>query len=521
VAPERNNIVTSIPDIRIQTCNAAPARPDGEYVLYWMTAFRRLGWNFALEHAADRARELGRPLVILEPLRAGHPWASDRFHRFVLDGMAGHARRLTKSKVLYYPYVEPAPGKGRGLLEALAGRACLVVADDHPGFFLPRMVAAAARKLKVRMEKVDSNGLLPLRATDRVFNAAFHFRRFLQKALPDHLADFPEEDPLASPLPKRLPGLPKEILRRWPAAVLDGTLSLAHLPIDHAVAPVPGLAGGSEAAAAVLERFLEERLGGYGEGRNHPDEQMSSGLSPYLHFGHVSPHQVFAAVASWEEWTPERLGQGARGAVDGWWGMSPAAEKFLDEAITWREVGYNMAVHQPGFDQYGSLPDWAQRTLGQHERDPRPHLYSLEEFEAATTHDEVWNAAQTQLVREGRIHNYLRMLWGKKVLHWSASPREALAVLIELNNKYALDGRDPNSCTGIFWCLGRYDRPWAPERPVFGTVRYMSTESTLRKLRLKRYLERHSSQEQLFTGSAGVPPATNQVTSPARRRRSQ
>ncbi len=485
--------MTNIPDIRIQSCNAAPVRADGEYVLYWMTAFRRLGWNFALEHAAERARELGRPLVIFEPLRAGYPWASDRFHRFVLDGMAGHARRLAKSKVLYYPYVEPAPGQGRGLLEALAGRACLVVADDYPGFFLPKMVAAAASKLKVRMEKVDSNGLLPLRATDRVFTAAFHFRRFLQKTLPDHLADFPEENPLASPLPRRLPELSPEILRRWP----PGPVDLALLPIDHSVAPVPGVAGGNEAAGAVLERFLEERLGGYGEGRNHPDAEMSSGLSPYLHFGHISPHQVFAAVASWEEWTPERLGQGARGAVDGWWGMSPAAEKFLDEAITWREVGYNMATHQPDFDQYGSLPEWAQRTLGQHEGDPRPHLYSLEEFEAAGTGDEVWNAAQTQLVREGRIHNYLRMLWGKKVLHWSASPREALAVLIELNNKYALDGRDSNSYTGIFWCLGRYDRPWAPERPVFGSVRYMSTESTLRKLRLKRYLEKYGSQMNL------------------------
>jgi deoxyribodipyrimidine photo-lyase len=485
--------MSNIPEIRSQACNAAPVRAGGEYVLYWMTAFRRLGWNFALEHAANRARELGRPLVIFEPLRAGYPWASDRFHRFVLDGMAEHSKRLAKSKVFYYPYVEPSPGEGSGLLEALAERACLVVADDYPGFFLPRMVAAAARKLKVRMEKVDSNGLLPLRAADKAFSAAFHFRRFLQKTLPVHLADFPEENPLASPLPKRLPALPPEILRRWP----PGPADLALLPIDHSVAPVPGAAGGDKSAAAVLERFLEQRLGGYGEGRNHPDEEMSSGFSPYLHFGHVSPHQIFAAVASWEEWTPERLGQGARGAVDGWWGMSPAAEKFLDEAITWREVGYNMAFHQPDFDQYGSLPEWAQRTLGQHESDPRPHLYSLEEFEAAGTEDEVWNAAQTQLVREGRIHNYLRMFWGKKVLHWSASPREALAVLIELNNKYALDGRDPNSYTGIFWCLGRYDRPWAPERPVFGSVRYMSTESTLRKLRLKRYLERYGSQMNL------------------------
>ncbi|MES1240619.1 MAG: deoxyribodipyrimidine photolyase [Acidobacteriota bacterium] len=480
--------MTSVPEIRIQLCNEAPIRPDGEFVLYWMTAFRRLGWNFALQHAAGRARRLGRPLVILEPLRAGYPWACDRFHRFVLDGMAVHARRLARSNALYYPYVEPRPGAGKGLLEALAARACVVVADDSPGFFLPRMVDAAGRRLKVRMEKVDANGLLPLRAADHAFTAAFHLRRFLQKTLPGHLGDFPHADPLRK-LPPRLESLPAEILKRWPPGA---ETSLSGLPIDHDVPPVPGIQGGGEAAAATLERFLDERLETYGEGRNQPDEETTSGLSPYLHFGHVSSHQIFAALAGREEWTPERLGQGSRGAVEGWWGMSPAAEKFLDEAVTWREVGYNMAFHHPDSDRYESLPDWALRTLGKHEADPRPNLYPLEDFEAARTQDEIWNAAQTQLVREGRIHNYLRMLWGKKVLHWSKTPREALAVLIQLNNRYALDGRDPNSYTGIFWCLGRYDRPWAPERPVFGTVRYMSSESARRKLRLDRYLSRYA-----------------------------
>jgi deoxyribodipyrimidine photo-lyase len=483
--------VTNVPEIRIQPCNTAPIRPDGGFVLYWMTAFRRLGWNFALEHAADHARRLGRPLVILEPLRAGYPWASDRFHRFVLDGMAEHARRLAGSNVLYYPYVEPLPGKGKGLLEALAARACVVVADDSPGFFLPRMIGAAAPRVKVRMEKVDANGLLPLRTADRAYTAAFHLRRFLQKSLPGHLGDFPDADPLRD-LPPRLASLPEEILKRWP----PGTkASLAGLPIDHDVPPVPGMPGGDEAAAAALERFLDERLVTYGEGRNQPDEETTSGLSPYLHFGHVSSHQLFAALAEREEWSPERLGHGSRGAVEGWWGMSPAAEKFLDEAVTWREVGYNMAFHHPDSDRYESLPAWALRTLAEHEADPRPHLYELEDFEAARTHDDIWNAAQTQLVQEGRIHNYLRMLWGKKILHWSRTPREALAVLIQLNNKYALDGRDPNSYTGIFWCLGRYDRPWAPERPVFGSIRYMSSESARKKLRLDRYLSRYAPGE--------------------------
>ncbi len=494
--------VTTIPHLRIHSLNDAPIRPGGDHVLYWMVAFRRLGWNYALERAAEAARELGKPLVVLEPLRAGYRWASDRFHRFVLDGMAEHARRLAATNVLYHPYVEPRPGEGRGLLEALAARACLVVTDDFPGFFLPHMLRAAGEKVNVRLEAVDSNGLFPLRAAERAFVTAFDFRRTLQKVLPEHLGDMPAADPLAAPLPARLPALPEEILRRWPAAgedLLAGKAgSLAALPIDHAVAPVPGVRGGDAAGAALLARFVKDRLKGYGEGRNQPEEEVTSGLSPYLHFGFVGAHQLFAAVAGHEGWSSQRLAAGGRRAKEGWWGMSAAAEKFLDEAITWREVGFNLASRREDSDRWESLPDWARRTLDAHAADPRPALYDLAGFEEARTHDELWNAAQRQLVREGRIHNYLRMLWGKKILHWTASPREALDVMIELNNKYALDGRDPNSTTGIFWCLGRYDRPWAPERPVFGTIRYMSTESTRRKLKVNGYLARYGAVPGLF-----------------------
>lgn len=488
--------MAAIPEIRIRACNSEPVR-DGDFVLYWMIAARRLGWSFALERAADEARRLGKPLVILEPLRCGYHWASDRIHRFVLEGMAGHAARLAGSKVLYLPYVEPAPGAGQGLLAALARHACLVVTDDFPTFFLPRMVAAAGAKLTARLEAVDSNGLLPLRAADRDFVTAAHFRRFLQKVLPEHLQRAPAEDPLRAPLPKGLPVLPPEIAKRWPMAdpeLLTGG-SLAALPIDHSVAPVAALPGGDAAAERSLHRFLDERLERYGEGRNDPSEDVTSTLSPYLHFGNISIHQVFAAVAARERWTPDRLAARPTGAREGWWGMSPAAEKFLDEAITWREVGYNMAAHRTDFERYESLPEWARATLEKHAGDPRPHLYSHDQLAAAATHDEIWNAAQEQLRQDGRIHNYLRMLWGKKVLEWSASPRQALEILIDLNNKYALDGRDPNSYTGIFWTLGRYDRPWPPERPIFGVVRYMSSESTRRKFKVDGYVARHGKKQ--------------------------
>jgi deoxyribodipyrimidine photo-lyase len=203
---------------------------------------------------------------------------------------------------------------------------------------------------------------------------------------------------------------------------------------------------------------------------------------------------VLDKLGAREGWREARLGRRRDGKREGFWGMSREAEAFLDELVTWRELGLNFCARREDYDRYESLPEWARRTLEAHAADRRTHLYDLDAFARAATHDPVWNAAQRQLLAEGRIHNYLRMLWGKKILEWTPHPREALRVMIELNNKYALDGRDPNSYSGIFWVLGRYDRPWAPERPIFGVVRYMSSDNTVRKLRIKRYLERWGGQ---------------------------
>lgn len=485
------------PASRIRTCNAAAVRADGQYVLYWMIACRRIEWNFSLQRAADWAAELRKPLVIFEPLRIGYRWASDRLHRFVIDGMANNAATVAAAKnrgVLYFPYVEPQPDAGKGLLAALAERACVVVTDDYPSFFLPQMVAAAANRLPVRLEQVDGNGLLPLRSTDRVFATAFSYRAHLQKELPPHLEQFPQENPLVGVELPPCKGLPAEIAQRWPPAskeLLSGEASeLAAMPIDHSVGVVKQR-GGSVAARQSLRRFIDRHLGRYAEIANEPDDDARSGLSPYLHFGHISPHELFQEVVQRENWTPDRLAPTSRGKREGWWGMSAGAEAWLDELVTWRELGFNMCSHRDDYDRYESLPAWALATLEMHAGDRREHFYALDQFAAAATHDPLWNAAQTQLVEEGRIHNYLRMLWGKKILEWTPSPRHALEIMIELNNRYALDGRDPNSYSGIFWVLGRYDRAWGPERPVFGTVRYMSSQNTARKLRVNEYLRRY------------------------------
>ncbi len=486
--------MSGVPADRIRRLNLEEENPRGTYVLYWMTAARRARWNFALERAAERAHALKRPLLVLEALRTDYPHASDRLHRFVLEGMRDNAAALARPGVLYYPYVEPSPGEGKGLLEALAQGACLVVTDDFPCFFLPRMVEAAARRVKVRMEAVDGNGLLPLEVSPEAFPTAYAFRRHLQKVLPPHLFRFPRPDPLQDGLPPPCPVLPAHLSARWPAADLDLLLApegLARLPIDHGVPPAD-LPGGSEAARARLAAFLAAGLDRYAAFRNDPAEDATSRLSPYLHFGHLSAHEVFLGVASAEGWNPGRLSPRATGAREGWWGMSPSAEAFLDQLVTWRELGYVYCRRRPGeYARFESLPGWARATLESHAADRRSHLYSLDDFTSAQTHDPLWNAAQRQLLREGRIHNYLRMLWGKKVLEWTPHPREALEALVALNDRFALDGRDPNSYTGILWCLGRHDRPWGPERAVFGTVRYMSSENTARKFDVKPYLRRY------------------------------
>ncbi|HUR20038.1 MAG TPA: hypothetical protein VMZ90_04465 [Vicinamibacterales bacterium] len=483
-----------VPATRVRAVNDRQARPDASYVLYWMTSSRRLASNFALQHAVASARAWNKPLVILEALRCDYRWASDRLHRFVIDGMADQARALRGSPVRYMPYVEPQRGSGRGLLARLAADACVVVTDDFPAFFLPRMVAAAGTRIDSRLEAVDSNGILPMRATEKVFLTAHSFRSYMQGTLREQLTSWPVAIPFDD-LPK-CPPLATDVQERWPVTpevVLTKPASfLATLPIDHSV-PAVETRGGATAAHAVLRRFVEERLARYADDHSHPDAEGTSGLSPYLHFGHLSTHDVFNALMNAEGWTSRRLGTGKRGQREGWWGVSGNAEAFLDQLITWRELGFNMCALRPDdYDRYSSLPAWARATLDRHTTDTRAYLYSREELSNAATHDHVWNAAQTELVVSGTCHNYMRMLWGKKILEWTRSPEEALETMIEVMDRYALDGRDPNSYSGYCWTLGRYDRPWGPEREIFGTVRYMSSVNTLKKLRMKQYLAKWS-----------------------------
>ncbi|MFN7918360.1 MAG: hypothetical protein U0Q55_23660 [Vicinamibacterales bacterium] len=470
--------------------NARPVTREGAFVLYWMIAARRAASNYALDRALEWCRELGRPLVVLEALRCDYPYASDRLHRFVFGGMLDNKRAFAGTAVQYIPYVEPAPGAGRGLIEAASAQACVVVTDEFPGFFLPAAVEAAGRRVTVRLEAVDSNGLIPLRASPRAYPAAVHFRRFMQGVLREHVVAEPNPAPGFSGLASAR-SVQLEWQERWAPAsdeLLAGSpAALGALPIDHSVGVVD-MPGGTTAARASLASFVARRLTDYAEAHNHPDVAGTSRLSPYLHFGHLSAHQVFKAVMAHERWNIGRLGPKPTGGREGWWGVGPSAEAFLDQLVVWRELGYGFAHHRPDdYNRFEGLPGWAQETLEAHSRDPRPVVYDFRRLEEADTHDPVWNAAQREMVRDGWMHNYMRMLWGKKILEWSPSPRVAFDTMVRLMDRWSVDGRDPNSYSGYAWTLGRFDRPW-PERPIFGTIRYMSSDSALKKLKLKAYL---------------------------------
>jgi deoxyribodipyrimidine photo-lyase len=489
-----------VPPVRIRRLNVRDLRADGRYVLYWMTTARRLSSNFSLDRAVDLALSIGKPLVILESLATDDPYASDRLHQFVLEGMADHARAATRTGAVYYPYIERRRGESAGLIEAMTSPSCAVVTDDYPVSSVQHALRDLSPRLPVPFEAVDSNGILPMQLVADPFGTARAFRAHLQRHLRAHLDEWPSKHPLSRlPIIKgSVPLLPDALRERWRSASVSEFAAparlLTQLPIDHSVTK-SSIAGGAKAAAATLRAFVDDSLELYGERQRHPDLEGTSHLSPYLHFGHIAAHDVFAAVMTHEQWTSRQLGTRGGGRREGWWGVRPGAEAFLDQIVTWRELGFNMCATRPeAYDRYDSLPAWARATLESHAHDRRAPAYSVDELESAATHDPVWNAAQRQLTRDGWMHNYLRMLWGKKILEWTPSPEAALDAMTRLMDKHAIDGRDPNSYSGYCWTLGRYDRPWPPERPIFGSVRYMSSASTVRKLKMKRYLEKYGPE---------------------------
>ena len=426
-------------DRRIRKLNDAAVRADGRYVLYWCRWNRRVDANHALAFAAGLANQLDLPLLFLESLTCDYPYASDRLHTFALQGMPETAARLRKLGAGCVFHIPRRRHDGESALPALSRDAAAVVTDDCP---------LSAPSVAPACFAVDSSCVVPPGCIPGRCYAAYSIRPKIHKLLPQFLQPVPAVR-LRRPFDQPLPALHTEVDAARIAQLV------AACEIDHSVGPPAGLHGGRAQAKRCLKTFLEHRLRRYAREKNEPSARATSALSPYLHWGHISSLEVALAVRKHAD--EHKL----------------IADEFLEELIVRRELAFNFVRHAADAASLRELPEWARRTLDLHRNDRRNPLYTREQLEAAATCDDLWNAAQTELLLRGRIHGYYRMYWGKKILEWSPTPEEALASAIYLNDRYALDGQDPNGYAGILWCFGLHDRPW-PERPVFGSVRCMS-----------------------------------------------
>ncbi len=511
--------MSTIRDARVRNANDHKPDTTGEYVLYWCSMYRRLTHNHALDYALHWARQLKKPLVVYEGLKLNAPWASTRFHQFILEGMIDNAAAAKELGVIYWPFVETPDDRGRGLVRQLCSKACLLVTDDYPQYIVPAQIRAIAEQVTIPVYAVDGNSVVPLSLLGPPTGAAAHLRPKIHKQFALAWANRASAEPDFEKVGVKK--APKPPFKLWEAPKDLGAF-VRGLPVDQTVPAVSGAIGGTVEAKLVLKDFLKFKLKKYGTERNLPDapkRNAASGLSWHLHYGHLSIEELIAATLP-DGWTEADIHTKTRDKSD-FYCRDTNVNGFLDEAITWRDVGYqwnfaksrlatggsNRSWEARGerpsfnFESYdfspvaasgtldGVLPAWAKATLNKHAGDRREYLYNLEQFENADTHDDLWNAAQRELVATGRIHNYLRMLWAKKVLEWSESPEAAYRILELLNNKYAIDGRDPNSYTGILWTFGLFDRFWPPERPVLGNIRYMSSGNTAKKFKMGPYIE--------------------------------
>ncbi|MGQ9688034.1 MAG: deoxyribodipyrimidine photo-lyase [Desulfobaccales bacterium] len=425
-------------------------------VAYWMSREQRAHDNWALLYAQQLALERRVPLMVVFCLAPQFLGATLRQYDFLLRGLAELAQELDKHRITFHLLRgEPEEEIPRW---AAARDIALVVTDFDPLRLKRQWKEAAARQLSIPVLEVDAHNIVPCwLASPKQEWAAYSFRPKLHRVLEEFLIPFPPL--LRHPIP------PLD-----PASPLDVPHLLASLPVDRTVPPVAWLKPGERAAKEHLRRFVAEKLPAYDRDRNNPTRQGQSDLSAYLHFGQLAPQRVALEVR--ESGAPR-----------------PATEAFLEELIVRRELSDNFCYYNPHYDRFEGFPDWGRRTLDNHRDDEREYLYTLAAFEAARTHDPLWNAAQLEMVQRGKMHGYLRMYWAKKILEWTASPEEALEVAIYLNDRYELDGRDPNGYTGIAWSLGGvHDRAWG-ERPVFGKIRYLSFKGAARKFDVQAYIE--------------------------------
>lgn len=430
---------------------------DNPYVVYWMQSSQRTEYNHTLEYAIQEANSLKKPLIVYFGITDCFPEANERHYFFMLEGLKIVKAELAARNIgMLIGKVSPEIGA----LE-ISSLAALMIVDMGYLRIERQWRDFLAQNAVCPVIQVESNVIVPVESasTKEEYSAAT-FRAKISKIL----------DSFISPLSEATVNLPSTNLEipfvEFDVDDIEG--AVAQLKIDKTVKPVKFFKGGTSQAKKLLEDFISKKLPLYSKYRNEPGLDYSSNISPYLHFGQISPLYIFRRLVD--------LNQDDK-------------KEFLEELIVRRELGMNFVFYNERYDSYEAIPSWAKSTLENHTADYREYSYTLEELERANTHDLYWNAAQKEMLLTGKMHGYMRMYWGKKILEWSISPEDAYRRAIYLNNKYCLDGRDPNSFAGVAWCFGKHDRPWK-ERAVFGTVRYMNSKGLDRKFDMAKYLEK-------------------------------
>jgi deoxyribodipyrimidine photo-lyase len=427
-------------------------------VVYWMQRTQRALDNPALDVAVEAANVLGQPVVIFFAPVPFYPHANLRHYAFLAQGIPDIAERARKRGIGFVLRTYPEHSLTRFCDEV---KASLVIGDENPLREPRRWRELAAKKLNMPLWTVDADVIVPSKLLEKEQYAARIIRPRLQRTLEQFL-------PLAGNPCAKVEWQKPRGQRTLPD---DGSLDITAgwKELDRSVKPVDSFRGGTGEALCLLDEFVKHKLARYPENHGKPEIDGTSRLSPYLHFGHIGPHTIMNAVRK---------------------SRAPQAPKddYINQFVTWRELSINFVHFNPVYDSIECAPDWAHKTLAAHARDPRPVLYTREQFEAARTHDELWNAAQLQMLHAGWMHNYMRMYWAKKILEWSPSPAVAWQTALYLNDKYFLDGRDPDGYAGVAWAIGgKFDRPWF-DRPIFGTIRWMSGDAARKKFDAERYI---------------------------------
>ena len=447
---------------RIQALNGKKIL-DKPYVIYWMQSSQRVEYNHALEYAIEMANELNKPLLVYFGITDSFPEANWRHYRFMLEGLKEVRYDLHKRNIdMLIQKVSPE----KGAIE-LSSRAALMVVDRGYLRVERHWRKLVAENANCPIVQVETNVIVPIEtASQKEEYSAATLRRKLNRLLDDFVIPLDEQK-------VKIPSTDMHLeLQEFDMDDLD--MAIERLNIDMSVKPVDKFTGGTKQAKIHLEDFIENKLARYNELKNEPGLDYSSNLSPYLHFGQISPLYIYRRLME----------------VD-----LKDKEDFLEELVVRRELSMNFVFYNDRYDTIHSLHEWAKKTLSDHEDDKRDYIYSLETLERAETHDPYWNAAQKEMVLTGKMHGYMRMYWGKKIIEWSESPEKAYNMAIYLNNKYNIDGRDPNGFTGVAWCFGKHDRGWK-ERDVFGKIRYMNDKGLERKFDMESYLEKIGSIKQ-------------------------